>query len=142
MNVNAQAYANYKKTSVEAASPGRLLLMLYDGAVKDIDMSKKAIENNDMKTAHEQIVKAQNIVLELISTLNMDYEISKSLFSLYEYLHYQLVQANIKKDISMLDEVRSFLLELKETWEEAIKKAAPTRNNTAPPTNQGFNVRG
>ncbi|MDD4549624.1 MAG: flagellar export chaperone FliS [Syntrophomonadaceae bacterium] len=142
MSINVQAYDNYKRATVETAAPGKLLLMLYDGAIKNIDNAKKAINSKDMNTAHEQIIKAQDIILELIATLNMDYAIAKNLFSLYEYLHYQLVQANLNKDIKPLDEVKGFLVELRETWEAAIKKAGSARVNPAVSLNQGLNVRG
>lgn len=139
---NAQAYNNYKKATVESTSPGKLLVMLYDGAIRNVDTAKKAIENKDMNTAHQQLVNAQDIILELISTLNMDFEISQSLFSLYEYLHYQLVQANLKKDVQLLDEVRTFLVELRNTWEEAVKKAG-VKTTTAPAAPAGsINIKG
>jgi flagellar protein FliS len=126
MNVNAQAYNNYKKATVETASPGKLLLMLFDGAIRNIDDAKKAIQDKDINNAHNLIVKTQNIILEFIASLNMDYEISNNLFNLYEYLYYQLVQANAGKDIDKLDEVREFLVEFRNTWEEAMKKTAIT----------------
>ncbi len=123
MNMNALAYDQYKKTSIETVSPGRLLVMLYDGAIKNIDTAKKAINDQDINTAHQQLVNAQDIITELICTLNMDYEIAHSLYSLYEYMQHQLAQANLKKDVHILDEVRTFLVELRNTWEEAAKKA-------------------
>lgn len=136
MSMNAQAYNTYKKANVETAAPGKLLLMLYDGAIRNIDNAKKAIEEKDMNTAHQQIIKAEDIFLELIGSLNMDYEISNQLFNLYEYLHYQLVQANMKKDISMLDEVRGFLVEMRNTWEEAIKSVGNTKQSILQPVPQ------
>lgn len=128
MNMNAQAYNQYKKTSVETVAPEKLLIMLFDGAVKDINNAKKAIEAKDINLAHQEIIKAEDIIIELMSTLNMDYEISHNLFALYEYLLYQLTQANYKKDIALLNEVEEFLVEIRETWAEAAKnmKAAPT----------------
>lgn len=138
---NAQAYNNYKKTTVESTAPGKLLVMLYDGAIRNVDTATKAIGNKDMNTAHQQLVNAQDIILELISTLNMDYEISQSLFSLYEYLHYQLVQANMKKDLQLLDEVRTFLVELRNTWDEAIKKSGKTAPTTSAPASS-INLKG
>ncbi len=142
MNVNAQAYSNYKKASVETASPGKLLLMLFDGAIRNIDDAKKAIQDKDINVAHNLIVKTQNIILEFIASLNMDYEISNNLFNLYEYLYYQLVQANAGKDINKLDEVREFLVEFRNTWEEAMKKAATTTRTNDETTLQVLNVKG
>lgn len=143
MNVNAQAYNNYKKATVETAAPGKLLLMLFDGAIRNIDDAKKAIRGKDINSAHNLIIKTQNIILEFIASLNMEYEISNNLFNLYEYLYYQLVQANAQKDINKLDEVREFLAEFRNTWEEAMKKAAiTTRAKTDEAPLQALNVKG
>lgn len=128
MNMNAQAYNQYKKTSVETVAPEKLLLMLFDGALKNINNAKKAIEKKDINMAHQEIIKTEDIIIELMSTLKMDFEISHSLFVLYEYLLHQLTQANCKKDIALLNEVEAFITEIRETWAEAAKaiKATPT----------------
>jgi flagellar protein FliS len=129
MNMNAQAYNQYKKATVETVAPEKLLLMLYEGAIKSIKNARSAIGTNDIDRAHQQIMKAQDIILEFMSTLNMDYEVSNSLLALYEYLHWQLVQANIKKEITILDEVEGILAELRDTWVEAAKGL---KTSTAP----------
>ncbi len=126
MGVGMNAYQQYRNSAVETASPGALLLMLYDAAIQSLEGARSAIEAKDMAQAHRHLTKAQDIVLELMSTLNMDYEISKSLWSLYDYLYRQLVQANVKKSVELIDEVNSFMCELRETWREAVKKAGRT----------------
>lgn len=127
MNANAQAYNQYQKTSIETVAKDKLLIMLYDGAIKNINTAKKAINEKDINLAHQKIIKTEDILVELMSTLNMDYEVSLGLFALYEYLIHQLAQANYKKDISLLEEVEEFLVDLRKTWAEAIKsvKSAP-----------------
>lgn len=131
MSVNADAYNQYKKSTVETVSPEKLLIMLYNGAIKNINNAKKAINEKDINRAHAEIMRAEEIIVELMSTLNMDVGISAKLFALYEYFYYQLTQANAKKDIALLEEVESFLLELRETWLEAIKsiKSSQTADN-------------
>lgn len=131
MSVNAQAYNQYKKSVVETVAPEKLLLMLYDAAIKNINNAKKAIKEKDINRAHEQIMKTEEIIVELMSTLNMEYEISGKLFALYEYFYHRLTQANAQKDIEILDEVEEFLLELRGTWQEAINalKTAPSQEN-------------
>jgi flagellar protein FliS len=123
MNGNVQIYENYKKVNVQSSTPGKLLIMLFEGAIKNIDNAKKAIELKDINTAHNLIIKTQNIVIELIASLKVEYEISNNLFYLYEYIYYQLVQANVSKDIGKLDEIREFLVVFCDTWNEAIKKS-------------------
>ncbi len=140
--MNAQAYNQYRKTSVESAGPGRLLLMLFEGAIRSIDNAKKAIEEQDINTAHNQIIKVQSIILELISSLDMEYEISNQLFNLYEFIYYQLVLANTNKDLATLDEARDLLADFYLTWDEAVKKAGAIRTkNEASPT-EGLNLKG
>jgi flagellar protein FliS len=119
--MNAQAFDQYRKATVETVASEKLLIMLYNGAINKISNAKKAIEEQDINRAHLEIMKTEEIIIELMSTLNMDYEISNGLFSLYEYLYNQLVQANVKKDIELLEEVKGFLCELRDTWQEALK---------------------
>lgn len=119
--MNAQAYDIYKNATVETVSPEKLLLMLYDGAIRFIENAQQGIAAKDINLSHQQNIKAQNIILELMATLKMDYEISQSLYALYEYLYLQLVQANVKKDTAILEEVKGFVTELRDTWAEAIK---------------------
>lgn len=122
MNMYAQAYDQYKKTSVETLSPGKLLIMLYDGAIKNVKLAREAIREKDYNTSHTLLVKAQDIVTELMVTLNMEYDISKQLYSIYDYIYRRLVEANVGKDAAILDEVEGFLTELRDTWQEVVKK--------------------
>jgi len=142
--MNAQAYDQYKKTNIESVGQGKLLLMLFEGAIRNINGAKDAILDKDINLAHNQIIKAQNIILELISSLNMEYEISNQIFDLYEFMYYQLIIANANKDINLLDEIRALLREFHDVWEEANKKAGVTKNQNKSDTasSQGLNIRG
>lgn len=119
-NQTSNAYNIYQQNEILTAPKGKLLLMLYDGAIKYLKFSKIAMDEKNISNCNKYLCKAQDIISELMVTLNMDYEISKSLYSLYEYMKYRLVQANIKKDKTMVDEVMDMLSELREAWEEAI----------------------
>lgn len=123
INVTSQ----YQQNSVMTATPEELTLMLYNGAIKFVNIAKLSIENKDIKKAHEALIRAQDIIIELNATLNMDYEISKNLRSLYEFILDRLVDANIKKEIEPLDEVLELLTELRDTWKEVIVKVKKTR---------------
>ena len=116
----------YKKAQVETSSPEQVLIMLYDGAIRFLNQAKVNIANKDIEQSHVNLTKAQRIITEFMSGLDMDLggEMAKNLFNLYEYLHHRLVQANIKKDVEIIDEVLAHLRSLKSTWEEAIKIAA------------------
>ena len=93
--------------------------MLYDGAIKYLRFAKVAIEEKSIEKVNNYLLRTQDIINELMCTLNMDMEISKSLYALYEYMNHRLMEANIKKDREIIDEVLNMLTELRETWEKA-----------------------
>jgi flagellar protein FliS len=124
---SANVYDQYRRTKVETLTPGKLLLMLYDGALNNIAQAREAIAVRNVARAHQHLTKAQDIILELMSTLNMDYGISESLYQLYEYMHRKLVESNIKKDPEVLDEVAALLNDLRQAWDEAIKSLGKNR---------------
>lgn len=115
-------YQVYKNQSVMLAPPEELTLMLYNGCVKFIGQAEIAIHNRDIPKANEYIQRAQDILEELMSTLDMSYEISKSLMSLYDYMIRRLIDANIAKDTGILEEVLNLVTELRDTWAEAMKR--------------------
>lgn len=121
---NAQnSYNQYKENSILSAKPEELTLMLYNGLVKFIMRGKDAVEQNRMEEAHVSIVKAQNIISEFMRTLDMKYEVSIGLELMYDYMLRRLIEANIRKDASILDEVLGYAKELRDTWELAMKEA-------------------
>ncbi|MBM7866676.1 flagellar export chaperone FliS [Heliobacterium gestii] len=117
------ALNQYRNTAVQTAAPEKLLLMLYDGAIRFLHQAIKYIDEKKPNEAHQNIVKAQNIIVELTVTLNMDYPISQNLRSLYDFFFQHLVQANVKKDTKMIMDIIKLLSELRDTWEEAARIA-------------------
>lgn len=115
-------YQQYQEQSIKTASPGELTLMLYNGCIKFINQAKQFIEQKDIEKANNAIIRAQDIIQELLVTLNMDYEISKNLAALYDFMYRRLIDANISKDVEALDEVLDLVTELRDTWKEVIKK--------------------
>jgi len=114
-------YQQYQQQSVLTASQDELLIMLYNGCIRFIKQGVTAIEEKNIPMAHTNIVKAQDIILEFMSTLDTSYEISKSLLMIYDYLYRRLVQANLEKNPEILAEVLRFVTELRDTWSEAAK---------------------
>ena len=118
-------YHQYKKTQIDTANQGKLIVMLYDGAIKFINIAIEAMPSKSIEKIHTNILKAQEIIIELISSLNMEAgDISERLFSLYMYINKKLIDANIKKDPAPLIEVRKYLIELRDAWEEANKNVS------------------
>ncbi|MGG1664394.1 flagellar export chaperone FliS [Brevibacillus sp. NRS-1366] len=110
----------YQSNSVTTATPGELTLMLYNGALKFIKQAKAAIDNKKWDKANEYNTKAQDIISELIITLNRQYPVAEQMLLLYEYLQRRLVEANIKKDIEILEEVEGLVVEFRDTWKQAM----------------------
>ncbi|TCI73436.1 flagellar export chaperone FliS [Exiguobacterium sp. SH0S7] len=119
----ANPYATYQNNAVTTANPQELTLMLYDGALKFTRLAKLALEQGNPDLKNTNIQKAQAIFQEMRLTLNRDIAISANLDSLYEYIWRRLLDANIKNDTTILDEVLDFTTELRDTWKEAMKLA-------------------
>ncbi|WP_214796938.1 flagellar export chaperone FliS [Exiguobacterium sp. s5] len=119
----ANPYAAYQNNAVTTANPQELTLMLYDGALKFMRLAKLAIEQGNTDLKNTNIQKTQAIFQEMRLTLNKDVAISANLDSLYEYMWRRLVDANVKNDTTILDEVLDFTTELRDTWKEAMKLA-------------------
>lgn len=126
--MNAASMANaYKTQQVMTASPEELTLMLYNGALRFVNESVRAIENSDLEQANRMNLRAQDIIREFMCTLDMQYEISNSLMPLYEYIEHRLIQGNVKKDTEPLLEVKGMLTELRDGWAEAMKSVRMNR---------------
>lgn len=116
-------YQQYKANAVMTASPEELTLMLYDGIIRFLNQAKEAISSRDMQTAHERLVRVQDILNELNATLDRNYDISANLASLYDFMIRKTVEANVKKDVAIIDEVLGLARDLRDTWQQAMKKA-------------------
>ncbi|WP_096156610.1 flagellar export chaperone FliS [Bacillus sp. FJAT-45066] len=114
-------YKAYQNNSVNTASPGELTLMLYNGCLKFLKLAKKGIEEKNIEMKNTNLIKAQKIVQELMVTLNMDVEMSKSLMSMYDYLNRRLMEANVKNDVAIIEEVEGYVVEFRDTWKQVIQ---------------------
>ncbi|KAJ53504.1 flagellar protein FliS [Clostridium tetanomorphum] len=117
------AYSAYKNNSVNFASKEQLLLMILDGAVKFSKIARQAIEDKDVKKAHENIIKTQNIFYELMATLDVAQggEWAEKLMDVYEFIVNRLMIANVKKDVAIMDEIIPLIEDVRDTWNEAYK---------------------
>ncbi len=116
-----QPHQAYQQNSIQTASPGELTMMLYNGCLKFIRLAKRGIEDEDIEQKNVNIQKAQNIINELMVTLNPKVEISQQMRPLYDYMNRQLIQANIKNDVEILTEVEGLVSEFRDTWKEVMK---------------------
>ena len=121
MTAQTSAYNAYKQNSVTTASPGELTLMLYNGCLKFLNKAKIAIQEKNVQEKNTNLQKSQAIIAELMSTLNMDIEISKQMLPLYEYMNHRLVEANIQNDVAIIEEVEGLVTEFRDTWKEVLR---------------------
>lgn len=115
------AYAQYNNSKILTATPAELTLMLYEGAIKFCNIAVAAIQQKDIEKAHKNIQKTQKIIEHFRLTLDMKYPVAKDFDRVYEYLEGRLVQANVKKDEEILNEVLEHLRSMRDTWKEVMR---------------------
>lgn len=123
----AYQFDRYRQVGVETASPVDLVIMLYRGAIRFLAEAEEAIAARDVAEAHRCLVRSQEIIAELMGSLNLDAgEIAVNLSRLYDYMQQRLIEANLRKDPAGVIEVRRLLSELLDAW-EAIAAQEITR---------------
>lgn len=114
------ARSAYLDASVTTASPARLLVMLYERLVLDCQRALEAQQAGDHATAHAQLLHAQEIVIELNSSLDTEmWTGGPAMASLYDYLHVRLVRANVDRDPAITEHCLGLVTDLCQTWREA-----------------------
>ncbi|WP_034445594.1 flagellar export chaperone FliS [Butyrivibrio sp. AE2032] len=116
-----KAYAQYKNNKIMGASGPELTLMLYDGAIKFLNIADVAIEKNDIQKAHENIIKTERIIDYLRNTLDMKYAVAQDFENMYSYIARRLVEANIGKDREIIAEVNGHMHAIRDNWVEVMK---------------------
>jgi flagellar protein FliS len=115
---------SYWKTNVMTADPKKLVILCYEGAIDNLKMGKNKIIEKDYEGKCKALAKAQDIIGELLSSLNFEKggSIANSLDSLYNYMLRTIIHADLKNDIPAIDEVVRLLSELKGAWEEIFSR--------------------
>lgn len=106
----------YQQNAAQTASPAKLTLMLYDGAIKFCNVAKEAIDARDIQKANFNIQKAQRIIVHLRSTLDMKYPVAEEFDAVYDYIYRRLVESNIRKDNEILEDALKHIRTMRETW--------------------------
>ncbi|GAA0077566.1 flagellar export chaperone FliS [Clostridium sp. CTA-5] len=120
----SNGYNAYKNNSVTYASKDQLLLMLVDGAVKFAKIARQAIVDRNVKKAHDNIIRTEDIFTELRATLDTSAgEWAVQMFNVYGFINDKLFEANMKKDIKVMDEVIPLIEEVRDIWHSAEKKS-------------------
>ena len=114
-------YQSYQENSVTQSTPGELTLMLYNGCLKFLNQAKKGIDTNNIELRNTNIQKAQAIIREFMVTLDQSIPVSESMINLYEYMNNRLIEANVKNDASIVEEVIGYTTEFRDTWKQVIQ---------------------
>ncbi|MDJ0761582.1 MAG: flagellar export chaperone FliS [Myxococcota bacterium] len=136
-NVNYQQQT-YRKVQLETANPGRILLMLYDAAIRFVRLAKQQIEAGDMAAKGIALSKAYAIIAEFINALDHDKapELCQNLEAIYGFMLEKMSEANTLMTAEPLIPVLTHLVDLRATWAEAVAKAAITLTEQTPTTEQ------
>ncbi|HNU92177.1 MAG TPA: flagellar export chaperone FliS [Spirochaetota bacterium] len=137
-------YDQYKRTEINTANQGKLIVMLYDGAIKFLNIAIENMEPRTYDIVNTNIIKAQDIITELLLSLNVGEggEISRSLMSLYLYFKKRLLEANVQKDAGLVKEVLVHLQELRAAWDKISAKEARTDAQSGLHNKGSFSIEG
>ncbi len=122
--VQKRSSDKYLRSQVELATPGMLIVLLYDGAIKFLNIYKHKIDTNAFAEAFNFKMKAQNIIYELSASLDMEAgDISNNLYRVYDYMMDKLISVDVlAKEVTAVDEVVGLLTELRDTWKDVVEK--------------------
>ena len=125
MAYTASKVGAYKRIGVETASQGKLIVMLFSGAIQRAEEARRLLDTGSRDGVHNNLIRAQEIIAGLRGALNMDVgEVSRNLDRIYEYIHHLLIQANIRKDSKPIVEALTHLGSMREMWIDAFEKVA------------------
>lgn len=111
----------YQRIQAETASPAELILRLYDALMRDLTRADRALHMNaPLEEAHAPLVHAQDIMIELLASLDMSAgDLAQQLADVYQYMYQRLVHANVHKDGSAVQEVQRLLVPIRDAWSKA-----------------------
>lgn len=126
--MGSNPYNKYKSTQIKTASREQLLLMLYDGAIKYMKQGREALKDEDHELAHDKLLQAQDIVTELMASLDMDIggDVAEDLYALYDFILHNLVQANVEKSAQRVISALDVMEDLNDSWETVINEQGMT----------------
>jgi flagellar protein FliS len=118
----SQSHRAYKQVDVETASQGKLIIMLYDAAIKSAEKALSLLGTKKLDEIHNNLIRAQDIIAELRASLNMKAgEIARNLDNVYDYIHRLLIRGNVRKEKAPLEEAVTLMRMLRATWKELFE---------------------
>ena len=136
MSASPSQHSAYTKVDVETASQGKLVVMLFNGAIKRAEEAKRQLDKNSNEGVHNNLIRAQEILSELRGALDMKAgPLAEDLDRLYEYFQHLLITANVKKESQPIDECVDLMTNMRDTWKEVFdsaEKNAPSQRVPLP----------
>lgn len=127
--MNQVAHDTYLRIQTETASPGQLIIMLYDALLRSLGRAEQAIARCDIEAAHASLLRSQDVILELIASLDMDAAgdagvMARKMAPLYEYIYRRTLDASLQKDVTPVREVVGLIMPLRAAWQSALDTLA------------------
>ncbi len=127
--MNQAAQNTYLRIQTETASPGQLVIMLYDALLRDLARSEQALMRADIEGAHASLLRCQDVILELIASLDIAGEgeagvLARQMAPLYEYIYRRTLDASLRKDVGPVQEVVRLVTPLRQAWQVALESLA------------------
>ena len=117
--------AHYRETQIKTASKGKLIVILYDGLLRFLDLALESLPEKKYDVVNNNIIKAQDVISELSMALNMEAgEISEKLLSIYSFLNMKLIEGNVQKQVEPILFVRKMVCDLRESWNKIANKGS------------------
>ena len=138
MAATLSKFSEYTRVDVETASQGKLIVMLFNGAIKRAEEAKRQLDRGSKQGVHNNLIRAQDILAELRGALNMQAgSIAENLDRVYEYFQHLLITANVRKDAQPIDECIRLMTDMRDVWQELfLSLAKEERPEPAPASNQ------
>lgn len=122
--LHSPGYGAYQRIQTETSSCGELVVMLYNALVTDLQRAEQAFEDDDLERGHASLVRAQDIVMELLASLDIETgDLALRLSELYHYVYERLMQANVQKDTGAVREVVTIVTRLRDAWAQVVNSA-------------------
>lgn len=125
--MSAQAvFSSYQSVQIGTAGRERLLIMLYEGCIRFLEQGRTAVAAGRREEGHNALLRAQDIIAELMSTLDMEAggQVARNLYRLYEYYTFLLVDANLHQNVAPIAEVIDHMQQLLDAWHQVIRQSA------------------
>lgn len=121
------AHHAYRRMQTETASPPQLIALLYDALLRNLRSSANGLDAHDLEAAHQPLLRAQDILLELIASLDVEADgeagqLARQLAPLYEYMYRRLLEASVQKDVVAVHEVHRLVEPMREAWCSALEQ--------------------